>query len=204
MRVAFFGGTFDPIHRGHLAIASAAADSFSLDLVLFAPVGRQPLKAKCAVASFADRLAMVEAALRAEPIDKRFDVSTLDAPRSDGTPNYTIDTLSTLADENPGASLFVLTGADSFLTMRKWRASDTLLAIADWIVVSRPEFPVDQERLSPLALTPQQQARIHVLAGIHEEVSATELRRRLKAGDPCAGLLPAPVADFIQTHHLYL
>ena len=212
MRVAFFGGTFDPIHRGHLRLASATADAYALDRVLFVPVGNQPLKPGPTVASYADRLAMAEFALvpgilhRPAPgssPDPRFAVSTLDAPRSDGSPNYTVDSLAALARELPSASLYVLTGADSFLDLRRWRSPDRLLALAEWIVVSRPDFPLSESQLAPLALTPAQRARVHLLATVHEEVSATALRRRLQARDPCTGLLPPAVADYIQTHGLY-
>jgi nicotinate-nucleotide adenylyltransferase len=205
MRVAFFGGTFDPIHRGHLAIASAAADAFALDRVLFAPVGRQPLKSKNPIAAFADRIEMAALACAcAEPKpDPRFVVSTIDAPRPDGRPNYTVDTLAALALEYPTATLFVLTGADSFLSLPGWHESQRLLGQAEWIVVSRPDFPLTEAQLAPLALTPPQRARIHLLSSIHEDVSATELRRRLLAGDPCPGLLPSAVAAYIHAHHLY-
>jgi nicotinate-nucleotide adenylyltransferase len=216
MRVAFFGGTFDPIHRGHLRLASAAADAFTLDRVLFAPVGNQPLKAEAAIASYADRLEMVRLACTPKPSatsnqqpttfippDPRFAVSTLDAPHADGGPNYTVDSLSALSRELPSASLFVLTGADSFLDLRRWRSPDRLLAIAEWIVVSRPDFPLSEAQLAPLALSPTQRARVHLLATVHEEGSATELRRLLQAGDPCSGLLPPAVAAYIQAHRLY-
>ena len=208
MRVALFGGTFDPIHRGHLRLASAAADAFAFDRVLFAPTGRQPLKSEAATASFADRLAMVTLACTvsgdppAQP-DPRFAVSTLDAPHPDGSPNYTVDVLTILRQQLPGATLFVLTGADSFLDLRRWRSPDRLLALAEWIVVSRPEFPLGDALLAPLALTPAQRARVHLLATVHEDVSATELRLRLRAGDPCPGLLAPAVSAYIQAHHLY-
>jgi len=217
MRVVLFGGTFDPIHRGHLAIAAAAAQAFALDRVLFAPTGRQPLKPGGTAASFADRLAMVTLALasastpptgNAQPATCNFLPSTLDAPRSDGAPNYTVDTLTALALEYPGASLFVLTGADSFLDLPRWRSPHQLLALAEWIVVTRPGFPLtpdllDLPQLAPLALTAAQRARIHLLATVHDDVSATELRHRLHLGDPCPGLTPAAVAAYIQSHHLY-
>ena len=202
MRVALFGGTFDPIHRGHLALASAAASAFALDRVLFAPVGRQPLKAESPAATFADRLAMTRLAV-ASAADPSFAVSSVDAPRPDGAPNYTVDTLAALAGEAPAATLFVLAGADSFLTLRGWRSPDRLLELAEWIVVSRPEFPLSEPQLAPLALTAAQRSRVHLLTTVHENVSATELRQRLHAGDPCPGLLPPAVADFIQTHRLY-
>ena len=219
MRIAFFGGTFDPIHRGHLRLACAAADAFALDRVLFAPVGNQPLKPDAASAAYADRIAMARLALeygtQPQPAtdnqqsvtgtspDPRFTVSTLDAPRPDGSPNFSVDTLEALAHELPGATLYVLTGADSFLDLRRWRSPDRLLALAEWIVVSRPEFPLSEAQLAPLALTPAQRARVHLLTTVHEEASATELRRRLQAGDLCPGLLHPAVAAYIQTHGLY-
>ena len=204
MRVALFGGTFDPIHRGHLALASAAASAFALDRVLFAPVGRQPLKAESPAATIADRLEMTRLAV-ASAADPRFAVSSVDAPRPDGAPNYTVDTLAALAREAPAATLFVLTGADSFLSLRNWHSPDRLLELAEWIVVSRPDFPLKPEFLTrpEFALTAAQRSRVHLLTTVHEDVSATELRQRLHAGDPCPGLLPPAVADYIQTHRLY-
>src|SRR5271163_3563192 len=103
MRVALFGGSFDPPHHGHIAIATAAADVFDLDSVLFAPVGHQPLKPEGVPASFADRFAMVELACSADP---RFSVSDIDAPHNDGAPNYTVDTLGRLRESMPEARLF--------------------------------------------------------------------------------------------------
>jgi nicotinate-nucleotide adenylyltransferase len=209
MRVAFFGGTFDPIHRGHLRLASAAAGAFALDRVLFAPVGQQPLKAEQPTASFADRLEMTALALSdpatrsLQPATCDFLVSTLDAPRPNGEPNFTVDTLAALAREVPSATLFVLTGADSFLSLPRWREPGRLLELAEWIVVSRPEFPLTEAQLAQLELTSGQRARIHLLTDVHEDVSATELRRRLLAGDPCPGLLPPAVAAYIQAHGLY-
>jgi nicotinate-nucleotide adenylyltransferase len=211
MRVAFFGGTFDPIHRGHLRLAAAAAEAFALDRVLFAPVGLQPLKTNGSSASFADRMAMTALALTdpvtrtLKPASCDFLVSNLDAPRPDGTPNYTVDTLAALAGEYPAATLFVLTGADSFLSLRNWRSPVQLLALADWIVVSRPDFPLTPEFLTrpEFALTPAQRSRVHLLTTVHEDVSSTDLRSRLRTGDPCPGLLPPAVANYIQSHNLY-
>jgi nicotinate-nucleotide adenylyltransferase len=207
MRVALFGGTFDPIHRGHLAIATAAADACALDRVLFAPVGHQPLKPRGSYASYADRIAMTQLACQPGPLnpvpDARFFVSVVDAPRTNGEPNYTVDTLATLARQFPAASLFVIAGADSFLDLRRWRQPERLFDLAEWIVVSRPDFPLGEQDLAQLALTPAHRARVHLLTTVHEDISATELRERLHAGDPCSGLLPPAVADYIQAHHLY-
>jgi nicotinate-nucleotide adenylyltransferase len=197
-RVALFGGTFDPIHRGHLAIASAAANVFALETVLFAPVGKQPLKLEGTLAGFADRLEMVTLACRADP---RFAASRLDAPHVDGSVNYTVDALTELRREMPDATLFVLVGADSFLELRQWRKSDQLLELAEWIVVSRPGFSLND--FAGLGLSGSQMGRVHVLNSVHEEVSATELRKRLRSGDDCGDLIPAVVAEYIRAHRLY-
>ena len=198
MRVALFGGSFDPPHHGHIAIATAAADVFDLDKIFFAPVGRQPLKPEGIPASFADRLAMLTIACR---VDRRFDVSELDAPRSDGLPNYTVQTLAALHDAMRDARLFNLVGADSFLGFRRWHDPERLLELAEWIVVSRPGFPLAD--LSALALTPYQRGRVHLLQTVHEDVAATNLRERLEAGDRCTEVLDPAVSAYIEAHHLY-
>jgi len=198
MRVALFGGTFDPPHRGHVAVAKAAADAFGLDRVLFAPVGRQPLKAKNGASAFADRVAMVELACAG---DGRFEVSLVDAPRADGTPNYTVDALLALRQTMPDDSLFNLVGADSFLHMRQWREPERLLELAEWIVVSRPGFPL--AAIEAMGWTRGQRERVHLLEGVQEDVAATTLRERLEAGASCTDVLPEPVAAYIQQHRLY-
>ena len=198
MRVALFGGSFDPPHHGHIAIATAAADVFDLNQVLFAPVGRQPLKADGRPAPFADRLAMVELACLS---DTRFAASDLDAPRADGSPNYTVETLSTLREMMPDARLFNLCGADSFLDLRRWHEPERLLELAEWIVVSRPGFPLAD--LSTLGLTPHQKGRVHLLQTVHEDVAATNLRERLEVGDSCTDVLSPAVSAYIETNHLY-
>lgn len=198
MRIALFGGTFDPPHRGHLAIAKAAADAFQLDRILFAPAGRQPLKHENHTASFKDRLAMVTLVC-AE--DARFRASTIDAPHFDGAPNYTVDALQNLSHENPHASLFNLVGADSFLDLPRWRDPSRLLELAEWIVLSRPGFPLDD--LSALRLTPHQRSRVHLLQTVHEDIAATDLRHRLETGDACIDLLPPEVLTYIRAQGLY-
>ena len=198
MRVALFGGSFDPPHRGHMALARAAADTFTLDLVFFTPAGRQPLKKESAGASYPQRIAMVELAC-AE--DARFSVSALDAPREDGRPNYTVDTLARLRDLFPDAERFNLAGADSFLTLGRWREPVRMLELAEWIVVSRPGFPLVEPE--GLLLDERQRGRIHLLDSVHENVAATDLRKRLRTGDSCTDLLPPPVSAYIRQQSLY-
>jgi nicotinate-nucleotide adenylyltransferase len=207
-RIALFGGTFDPPHRGHLAIARAAADALLLDQVLFAPTGRQPLKLKSNPTPFADRFAMVAAACTdansgVSGASVRFTPTGLDAPRPNDLPNYTVDTLAALRTHHPHDTLFSLAGADSFLTLYHWREPQRLLDLAEWIVVTRPGYALTDESLAPLHLTPNQRARVHILTGVAEDVSATALRDRLRQGDPCNDLLSPSVARYIAEHHLY-
>jgi nicotinate-nucleotide adenylyltransferase len=198
MRVALFGGTFDPPHLGHIGVARAAADAFRLDSVLFAPAGRQPLKVEGHATSFSDRLAMTALACA---VDGRFAPSMLDAPHADGGPNYTVDTLDALRQQMPEATLFSVAGADSFLSLPRWRDPDRLLELAEWIVASRPGYCLGD--LSSLGLTVEQRARVHVLETVHYDIAATDLRERLHRGDPCTDLLPPSVDAYIRTNRLY-
>ncbi len=201
MRIGFFGGSFDPPHRGHVAVAQAAQNRFNLDHVLLAPTGRQPLKPGGPTASFKDRLTMTTLLCESAGTSG-LEPSTLDAPQPDGAPNYTVDTLTRLrASLEQDDEVFVITGADAFLDLRRWRAPEQLLTLADWIVVSRPGL--ESERLNDLALTPTQRARVHWLGGVHEPVSATEVRARLAASQDCQGLVPDAVLAYIHQHALY-
>jgi nicotinate-nucleotide adenylyltransferase len=167
-RVAFFGGSFDPPHLGHLAVARAARAAFALDAVLFAPVGVQPLKPEGPAASFEDRVAMTRLAIAGEP---GFQVSLADAPRPAGDrtsapigmpddnsnykPNYTIDTLERLRTSlaHDGA-LFCLMGADSFLGLRRWHRATELPFVAPLIVASRPGQPLQDLEVDLKAALP--------------------------------------------------
>jgi nicotinate-nucleotide adenylyltransferase len=138
-RVALFGGSFDPPHAGHLAVARAARAALELDTVLFAPVGAQPLKPRGSTAPYDDRVAMTGLAIAGEP---GFSVSLIDAPNLTGTPNYTIDTLHALrARMAPDASLFFLMGADSLRGLRRWFRASEIPFIAALVVASRPGEP---------------------------------------------------------------
>ena len=130
MRIAFFGGSFDPPHLGHLAIARAAREKLRLEMVLFAPVGHQPLKPDGASASFEDRVAMLRLAIAGE---SSFQLSMADAPGE--TPNYTIDTLTRLREElDPAAELFLLIGADALRSLSQWHRAAEIPFAASLIV----------------------------------------------------------------------
>ena len=200
MRLGYFGGSFDPPHLGHLAMAGAATRAFSLDRVLFAPTGRQPLKPAGSVATFPDRLAMTELLCRAQQ-GADFEATAIDAPLANGEPNYTVDALALLHRQAPADEIFALVGADAFLDLRLWRDPDRLLELAEWIVVSRPGFALEQ--IDALNLTAAQRLRIHALDGVAEPANATRIREELRAGNDCDGLLPPAVLSYIRAHHLY-
>ena len=199
MRVGLFGGSFDPPHRGHLAVAEAVRDRFALDRVLLAPAAVQPLKPNGAHAFFADRLRMVD--LLCDGV-RGIEASTIDGPQPGDGPNYTIDTLRRLRHElPPGTQIFVIVGADAFLGIRQWKDPNALLNEARWIVVSRPGF--DLHQLEALPLTAEQRARIHTLSDFENPVSATEIRERLHEHIAASGLVPPKVLEYIRAHHLY-
>ncbi|MGO9335943.1 MAG: nicotinate-nicotinamide nucleotide adenylyltransferase, partial [Terracidiphilus sp.] len=151
-RVAFFGGSFDPPHQAHLAVARAARAALALDTVLFAPVGAQPLKPLGSTASFEDRVEMTRLAVDGIP---GFEVSLIDAPKPSAAPNYTFETLLQLrAEMAPGGALFFLMGADSFLGLKRWHRSAEIPFVAPMIVASRPGQPLDDLRAAlPHGLT---------------------------------------------------
>jgi nicotinate-nucleotide adenylyltransferase len=176
-RIAFFGGSFDPPHQGHLAVARAAQAALGLDSVLFAPVGAQPLKPHGSTASFEDRLAMVRLAIAGEP---RFAVSLVDAPKPSAAPNYTLDTLLHLRAELPSdGALFCLMGADSFFGLRQWHRSAEIPFVAPLIVASRAAASSSSQPLEDLrAALPQ---------GLTMEPAPTS--------DPSSARLPASTVE---------
>ena len=215
MRIGYFGGTFDPPHRAHLAVAMAAARAFALDRVLLAPTGRQPLKPAEPMAAYADRLAMVRLLCAAAsgagvPLGSPFvtatplgqlEASDLDAPHADGAPNYTVDALEALHALEPAAELFCIVGADSLLSLRRWKDSDRLLALAQWITVQRPGFAL--EDLDSQGFTPEQRGRIHLLDEVDDDTSATDLRERLRVGVSPGSRITPEVMLYISRMRLY-
>jgi nicotinate-nucleotide adenylyltransferase len=202
-RVAFFGGSFDPPHLGHLAVARAAQTALGLDKVLFAPVGAQPLKPLGSTADFAHRLAMTRLAIAGEA---GFAISMADAPKPLGEPNYTLETLLGLrAELPPDSSLFCLMGADSFALLRRWHRAAEIPFVAPLIVASRPgENLHDLEDWLPSGLSIEaapaldktepfielrryllrnqvgEIAPFYLLPGLEIEISATEIRDQIR------------------------
>ena len=188
-RVAFFGGSFDPPHLGHLAIARAARDALQLDRVLFVPVGTQPLKPAGSTAPFPDRLAMTELAVAGEP---GFEVSLADAPNAQGAPNYTLETLRRLRSSlSAQACLFCLVGADSFRLLRKWHGAAEIPFVASLIVASRPgQLLDDLAGLLPEGLTLESAE-----AG---EAAPNVSPRQPNGGPPAIAVTPGPPGHGIE------
>ncbi len=215
-RVAFFGGSFDPPHLGHLAVAQAAQIALGLDTVLFAPVGAQPLKPQGSTASFEDRLAMTRLAIAAHP---GFALSLADAPKSSPAPNYTFDSLLDLRAQLPAeGALFCLMGADSFAGFSRWHRAAEIPFLAPLIVASRPGELLDgldsalPERLSLEAVSlpdssnskeeielrrfifrnpAGEQAPFYLLPGLQIEISASEIRDQIRLREHSATRGPA-------------
>jgi len=187
MRLAIYGGTFDPVHNAHLAVAREAADRFRLDRVLLIPAARPPHKQGGARAPYEDRVRMAEIAAAGDP---RLCVSRLE----EGTQrSYSIDTIEKIrAGLCPEDELFFIIGADAFAEIHTWRRWREVAAAVRFIVVSRPNAEyapppeVSYERLDTLSL----------------DISSSEIRRALIAGENPPSL-PAAVLDYIQTRRLY-
>jgi nicotinate-nucleotide adenylyltransferase len=152
LRVAFFGGSFDPPHLGHLAVAHAALEALSLDKVLFAPVSAQPLKPAGATAGFHDRVEMTKLAIASEPA---FELSLADAPKPGDKPNYTLETLlSVKAELKKNSELYCLMGADSYAGLQRWFRAAEIPFVAPLVVASRPGEPLhDLKALLPAGLS---------------------------------------------------
>lgn len=189
-RIGVFGGTFDPIHNVHLNAARAALDQAGLDRVLFVVSARPPHKKDDTAATPEQRLDMVRAAIAGEA---RFEACDVEFHR-DG-PSYTHDTLAELARLNPDSELFLIIGDDSFAEFPSWRAPEAILAHAKLLVLPRP----GKTRAAPESM----RGKYEYLPFQESDMSSTEIRRRVEAGLPIAGLVPELVERFIREQHLY-
>lgn len=195
MRLGVFGGTFDPIHVGHLAAATAAMDCAHLDRVLFVP-SAQPPHRPAATAPAADRLAMSRLAVEDET---RFEVSDIEVIR--GGKSYTADTLTELHRSHPDDELFLILGWDAARLFKTWHQPERVWELASVVIVARPGTePPSSSDLAAVGLDPR---RVVTCMVPTPDVSGSELRRTLAAGDSVAGKLPAAVERYIAAHHLY-
>ncbi len=197
-RLGLLGGTFDPVHNGHLALADQVATASSLDAVWFVPAQRSPLKAHRPTGN-RHRLAMLALALQDR---HRFAVSRVDLDRP--APSYTTDTVAAVrAQVGAGPALFLIAGADMLLDLPDWRDPDRLLSLCRVLVAWRPGYP-QEVPTSLIAALPAAQSRMTVLPTTMQDVSSTLVRDRIAAGRSIHGLVPPAVAAYIRKHRLYV
>ena len=197
-RIGLLGGTFDPVHNGHLALAAQVAAASNLDAVWFIPAQRSPLKVHRPTGN-RHRLAMLDLALQGRP---RFAVSRVDLDRP--APSYTTDTVAAVrAQVGAGPALFLIAGADMLLDLPDWRDPDRLLSLCRVLVAWRPGYPQGVPA-GLIAALPAAQSRITVLPITMQHVSSTLVRDRIAAGRSIRGLVPPAVAAYIREHRLYV
>ncbi len=198
MKTGVLGGTFDPVHRGHTAIAATAADDLGLDRVLFVPTAVTPLKEAREITPAVHRIEMVRLACAGYP---RFELSTIEADRPGVS--YTVDTLRRLRREMaPDDELFFIVGADSLMHLGRWREPEAIMSLCRLVALPRPGTTVPAPAVLE-AMLPGLTANLTLLEGPWLDISATEIRRRVRAGLPVDELVPAPVGDYIRRNGLY-
>jgi nicotinate-nucleotide adenylyltransferase len=233
VNIALFGGTFDPIHAGHMQAARAAVRKFRLDQVLFIPTGNPPHKVRDGLTAFPQRFAMVSLACGENP---RFVPSLLEAPMPDGRPRFSVDTVRMAKRQlAPHSHLFFLLGMDAFLDLPHWKDYRRLLELVDFIVVSRPGFDpgeirkvvpqelfvAERERPRPVPGTrsgpsdrsgtsrggPERVCLRHstvwVLGGVEVSVASRDIRQAVRANRSVTGLVPPLVEQYILKGGLY-
>ncbi len=197
LRIGILGGTFDPIHNGHLAVARAARRRYRLDLVYFVPCGQPPHKQRRSLSPFLHRFAMVALACSDE---RAFVPSLLEAgPDLRGRQkSYSIDTVRRLRRLAPRAKLYFVLGADAFLYLPMWKNVRQLVRLCDFIGATRPG--TDLRQAARVALP---HAAVHFLGGVRVNVSASGIRQAVRRGRSLAGLVPSAVAEYIGKMRLY-
>jgi nicotinate-nucleotide adenylyltransferase len=189
-RLGLFGGSFDPVHLGHLVVAQSAFEELELSRLFFIPAAQSPFKPESEAAPGHLRLAMLRLALAGEP---GYEVDAREIQK--GGVSYTIDTVRAYATRFPGAELFYLIGADHVSKLPQWREAAALAALIHFVVIPRPG-EADVPAPAPF--------RIRTLSGFPLAVSSSQIRARLKAGASIRNLVPAPVAEFLRQNRLYL
>lgn len=216
-KIGLLGGTFDPVHNGHLAVAGFVLQTLALDSILFIPAALPPHKSSHAdglpVSSFADRYAMLEKAIAPRSV---FRLSDIEAKRA--APSYSIDTIAILAAElGEQVELFFIIGADAFLEIETWKRFRQLPTLANFVVISRPGSPpsgigeVISRNFSGYTYDPASETwdspegrGTFILRHMEPvPVSSTLIRLKVRSGESISGLVPRPVEDYIRKHELY-
>lgn len=198
-RLGIMGGTFDPIHYGHLVAAETARIEFSLDKVLFIPTGTPPHKQAKYVTPADLRFEMVRLATGD---NSDFEISRIEIDRKG--PSYTIDTLRLLHQAHPEAELFFITGTDALKEIFFWREAEEILRLTHFIAASRPGFEARGFLEQALAEHPEVEGRIHLIEVPALAISSTDIRTRLQKGQSIRYLLPEVIRRFIHSEHLYI
>jgi len=185
MRLALYGGTFDPVHHGHLVLARDALEELQLDRVIFIPANLSPHKLATSPAPAAVRREMLAAAIAGEP-----GFALDDSELSFAGPSFTIDTVERMRSAHPGAQIHYLIGADNLRELHTWRRIEDLRRLVEFVVFGRGET------------APQSPNEFRTLTR-RIDISATEIRRRVACGESIRYLVPEPVRSIITAHHLY-
>lgn len=199
-RIGVMGGTFDPIHYGHLVTAAAAAEEFELDLVVFVPAGQPPHKRPVAVSDSVHRYLMTVLATVA---NERFAVSRIDIDRPG--PSYTVDTLAELHKRyNSGTELYFITGADAMLQILQWKDGERLFELCHFIAATRPGYVLSRLKQVLGPVGERHAHRIHRLQVPALAISSSDIRERVRDGRSARYLLPDPVWHYIMKNGLYV
>ncbi|MFE3190364.1 MULTISPECIES: nicotinate-nucleotide adenylyltransferase [unclassified Nocardia] len=197
-KLGVMGGTFDPIHHGHLVAASEVANRFDLDEVIFVPTGQPWQKGDRAVSAAEDRYLMTVIATASNP---RFSVSRVDVDR--GKETYTVDTLRDLAELHPDADLYFITGADALASILTWQDWSELFELAKFVGVTRPGYELNIDHLADF-LRGYPEGTVTMVEIPALAISSSECRRRAGEGRPVWYLVPDGVVQYISKRHLYV
>ena len=197
MRIGVFGGTFDPIHMGHLVVAEDARAALGLDKVLFIPAGQPWFKSYRQITDAHHRLAMVRLAVESNPC---FDVSDIEIRRSG--PSYTVDTLAELREQHGVADFIVILGVDALREIDRWYQPRRLFEMASVVGMARPGATIDLSVLN--AAIPGASSRMQLVDSTLIDISGTEIRQRVAAGRSIRYRVPAAVERYIKENGLYV
>ncbi len=199
LNIGLMGGTFDPIHMGHLVTAEEARQQFDLDYVIFVPTGTPPHKEKEAISLPEHRYLMTSLAVMSNP---SFFVSRIEIDQAE--PTFTIDTVKHFAcGKDPAPEVFFITGADAILEIFTWKDYEELLQICTFIAVSRPGYSLDHFHETLDRTCPESKHKVHLLEIPALAVSSTFIRERVTLSKTIKYLTPEPVEQFIKKHGLY-
>jgi len=217
-KIGLLGGTFDPVHNGHLAVANHVLLTLALDTIWFIPASQPPHKDGhgngLEISSFAHRAAMLERAISQNP---SFSISDIEAKRS--APSYSIDTIHILQQQTgPQADLYFIIGADAFLEIDTWKRFQELPTLVNFVVISRPGYPPDKvgdvirHNFSDYTFDPAHETwssrhckGLFILQHMEPvPISSTEIRKKIRRGEDIADLVPQQVKDYIKKQKLYI